>query len=83
MASFVLLGIGVLLVWVVVLIASARCWPSSAAKVIGTPVATAFKVTGRMAQGNAARNPKRTARAAAPADRRRPASPLWHCSPRR
>src|SRR6185436_11535008 len=36
------------------------------AKVIGTPVARAFKVTGKMAQGNAARNPKRTSRAAAP-----------------
>jgi putative ABC transport system permease protein len=34
--------------------------------VIGTPIARVFKVTGKMAQGNASRNPKRTARAAAP-----------------
>ncbi len=63
--SFVLLGVGVLLVWVGVLILG-PVLALVAAKVIGTPVARAFKVTGRMAQGNAARNPKRTSRAAAP-----------------
>jgi putative ABC transport system permease protein len=63
--SFLLLGVGVLLVWVGVLILG-PVLALVAAKVIGTPVARAFKVTGRMAQGNAARNPKRTSRAAAP-----------------
>ena len=37
-----------------------------AAKIIGAPLARTFKVTGKMAQGNASRNPKRTSRAAAP-----------------
>jgi putative ABC transport system permease protein len=64
-APFILLGLGVLLVWVGVLILG-PVLALVAAKVIGTPVALAFKVTGRMAQGNAARNPKRTSRAAAP-----------------
>jgi ABC-type transport system, involved in lipoprotein release, permease component len=64
-ASFFLLGVGVLLVWVGVLILG-PVLALAAAKVIGTPVARAFKVTGRVAQGNATRNPKRTSRAAAP-----------------
>ena len=64
-ASSALLGIGVLLIWVGVLILG-PVLALVAAKVIGTPVAKAFKVTGKMAQGNAARNPKRTSRAAAP-----------------
>ena len=63
--QLVLLGVGVLLVWVGVLILG-PVLALVAAKVIGTPVARAFKVTGKMAQGNAARNPKRTSRAAAP-----------------
>jgi putative ABC transport system permease protein len=64
-ASFALLGIGVLLVWVGLLILG-PVLALVAAKVIGAPVARTFKVTGRMAQGNASRNPKRTSRAAAP-----------------
>jgi putative ABC transport system permease protein len=64
-AAFIFLGLGVLLVWVGVLILG-PVLALVAAKVIGAPVAAAFKVTGRMAQGNAARNPKRTSRAAAP-----------------
>jgi len=64
-ASFALLGVGVLLVWTAVLILG-PVLALVAAKVIGTPVARGFKVTGKMAQGNAARNPKRTSRAAAP-----------------
>jgi putative ABC transport system permease protein len=64
-ASAALLGVGVLLVWMGVLILG-PVLALVAAKVIGTPVAAAFKVTGRMAQGNASRNPKRTSRAAAP-----------------
>jgi putative ABC transport system permease protein len=64
-ASFFLLGLGVFLVWVGVLVLG-PVLALVAAKVIGTPVAKAFKITGKMAQGNAARNPKRTARAAAP-----------------
>ena len=51
-ASAALLGLGVLLVWVGVLILG-PVLAVVAAKVIGTPVAAAFKVTGRMAQGNA------------------------------
>jgi putative ABC transport system permease protein len=54
-----------LLIWVGVLILG-PVLALVAAKVIGTPVAKAFKVTGKMAQGNSARNPKRTSRAAAP-----------------
>jgi putative ABC transport system permease protein len=64
-ASTILLGLGVLLVWIGVLILG-PVLAVIAAKVIGKPVAAAFKVTGKMAQGNAARNPKRTSRAAAP-----------------
>ena len=64
-ASFALLGVGVLLVWTAVLILG-PVLALVAAKVIGTPVARGFKVTGKMAQGNASRNPKRTSRAAAP-----------------
>ena len=64
-ASGILLGVGVMLVWMGVLILG-PVLAVVAAKVIGTPVAAAFKVTGRMAQGNASRNPKRTSRAAAP-----------------
>jgi putative ABC transport system permease protein len=64
-ASFALLGVGVLLVWTAVLILG-PVLALVAAKVIGTPVAKGFKVTGKMAQGNASRNPKRTSRAAAP-----------------
>jgi putative ABC transport system permease protein len=64
-ASFALLGFGVFLFWTGVLILG-PVLSLVAAKVIGTPVARAFKVTGKMAQGNAARNPKRTSRAAAP-----------------
>ena len=64
-ASFLLLGIGVMLVWVGVLILG-PVLALIAARVIGTPVARGFKVTGKMAQGNASRNPKRTSRAAAP-----------------
>jgi putative ABC transport system permease protein len=63
--SFLLLGVGVFLFWTGVLILG-PVLALVAAKVIGTPVARAFKVTGKMAQGNAARNPKRTSRAAAP-----------------
>ena len=54
-----------LLMWVGVLILG-PVLALIAAKVIGSPVAKAFKVTGKMAQGNSARNPKRTSRAAAP-----------------
>src|SRR3954468_6847919 len=64
-ASTALLGVGMLLMWVGVLILG-PVLALVAAKVIGTPVAKAFKVTGKMAQGNSARNPKRTSRAAAP-----------------
>ena len=64
-SNFLLLGMGVMLVWVGVLILG-PVLALVAARVIGAPVARAFKVTGRMAQGNAARNPKRTSRAAAP-----------------
>ena len=64
-AAFLWLGVGVLLVWTAVLILG-PVLALVAAKVIGTPVARGFKVTGKMAQGNAARNPKRTSRAAAP-----------------
>ena len=64
-ASIALLGIGVSLVWTGVLI-NGPLLALVAAKVIGTPVARLFKVTGKMAQGNASRNPKRTSRAAAP-----------------
>jgi putative ABC transport system permease protein len=64
-ASFLLLGIGVMLVWVGVLILG-PVLALIAARLIGTPVARGFKVTGKMAQGNASRNPKRTSRAAAP-----------------
>ncbi|HEX2784331.1 MAG TPA: FtsX-like permease family protein, partial [Ilumatobacteraceae bacterium] len=64
-ASTILLGLGVLLVSVGVLILG-PVLALVAARVIGRPVAATFKVTGRMAQGNAARNPKRTSRAAAP-----------------
>jgi putative ABC transport system permease protein len=64
-ASSVLLGIGVFLIWTGVIILG-PVLSLVAAKIIGTPIARAFKVTGKMAQGNAARNPKRTARAAAP-----------------
>ncbi|HEY0518083.1 MAG TPA: FtsX-like permease family protein [Ilumatobacteraceae bacterium] len=64
-ASFALLGVGVFLFWTGVLILG-PVLALVAAKVIGSPVARAFKVTGKMAQGNAARNPKRTSRAAAP-----------------
>jgi putative ABC transport system permease protein len=63
--SFLLLGIGVFLFWTGVLILG-PVLALVAAKVIGTPVARTFKVTGKMAQGNASRNPKRTSRAAAP-----------------
>ncbi|MEP7202239.1 MAG: FtsX-like permease family protein [Ilumatobacteraceae bacterium] len=64
-AGFALLGLGVLLLWVGVLVLG-PVLALVAAKAIGAPVARAFKVTGRMAQGNASRNPKRTSRAAAP-----------------
>ncbi|MEO8265191.1 MAG: FtsX-like permease family protein [Ilumatobacteraceae bacterium] len=64
-ASIALLGIGVSLLWTGVLI-NGPLLAVVAAKVIGTPVARLFKVTGKMAQGNASRNPKRTSRAAAP-----------------
>ncbi|MEP7047892.1 MAG: ABC transporter permease [Ilumatobacteraceae bacterium] len=64
-ASSILLGLGMLLVWVGVLILG-PVLALVAAKVIGAPVARMFKVTGKMAQGNSARNPKRTSRAAAP-----------------
>ncbi|HSB85114.1 MAG TPA: FtsX-like permease family protein [Ilumatobacteraceae bacterium] len=64
-ASVFLLGAGVLLVAVGVLILG-PVLALIAAKWIGKPVAATFKVTGRMAQGNASRNPKRTSRAAAP-----------------
>jgi putative ABC transport system permease protein len=64
-SSFALLGFGILLVWVGVLILG-PVLALVAARVIGTPVARGFKVTGKMAQGNASRNPKRTSRAAAP-----------------
>jgi len=64
-ASTILLGLGVSLVWTGVLILG-PVLSLVAAKVIGTPIARMFKVTGKMAQGNASRNPKRTARAAAP-----------------
>jgi putative ABC transport system permease protein len=64
-ASFFLLGLGVFLVWTGVLILG-PVLALVAAKVIGTPLARMFKVTGKMAQGNATRNPKRTSRAAAP-----------------
>ena len=63
--SAILLGLGVFLIWVGVLILG-PVLSLVAAKVIGAPIARAFKVTGKMAQGNAARNPKRTSRAAAP-----------------
>ena len=62
---FALLGVGVLLVWVGVIVLG-PVLAVVAARVIGSPVARFRKVTGRMAQGNAARNPKRTSRAAAP-----------------
>ena len=58
-ASTALLGVGMLLIWVGVLILG-PVLALIAAKVIGSPVARAFKVTGKMAQGNSARNPKRT-----------------------
>ena len=61
----ILLALGVLLVWIGVLILG-PVLALFAAKVIGRPIARAFRVTGKMAQGNAARNPKRTSRAAAP-----------------
>ena len=64
-ASFLLLGLGVMLVWTAVLILG-PVLALVAARVIGSPVARGFKVTGKMAQGNASRNPKRTSRAAAP-----------------
>ncbi len=64
-ASIALLGFGVMMVWFGVLILG-PVLALVAAKVIGAPVAAAFKVTGQMAQGNASRNPKRTSRAAAP-----------------
>jgi len=64
-ASAVFLGVGMFLIWVGVLTLG-PVLALVAAKVIGTPVAKAFKVTGKMAQGNSARNPKRTSRAAAP-----------------
>ncbi len=64
-ASSVLLGVGVMLVWTGVLILG-PVLSLIAARVIGRPVARAFKVTGKMAQGNASRNPKRTSRAATP-----------------
>lgn len=64
-ASIVLLGVGVLLVAVGVLILG-PVLALFAARWIGKPIAATFKVTGRMAQGNASRNPKRTSRAAAP-----------------
>ncbi len=64
-SSFLFLGLGVMLVWVGVLILG-PVLALVAARVIGTPVARGFKVTGKMAQGNASRNPKRTSRAAAP-----------------
>ena len=64
-ASFLLLGLGVMLVWTGVLILG-PVLALVAARVIGSPVARGFKVTGKMAQGNASRNPKRTSRAAAP-----------------
>jgi putative ABC transport system permease protein len=54
-----------MLVWVGVLILG-PVLVLIAARLIGTPVARGFKVTGKMAQGNASRNPKRTSRAAAP-----------------
>src|SRR4029078_10007599 len=50
-ASAVLLGLGMLLIWVGVLILG-PVLALVAAKIIGTPVAKAFKVTGKMAQGN-------------------------------
>jgi putative ABC transport system permease protein len=62
--SSILLGLGVFLIWTGVLILG-PVLSLVAAKIIGTPIARAFKVTGKMAQGNASRNPKRTARAAA------------------
>ena len=64
-ASIILLGLGVTLLWTGVLI-NGPVLSLVAAKVVGAPVARFFKVTGRMAQGNASRNPKRTSRAAAP-----------------
>ncbi|MGZ4761811.1 MAG: FtsX-like permease family protein, partial [Ilumatobacteraceae bacterium] len=64
-ASSIYLGLGVMMVWNGVLILG-PVLAVIAAKVIGRPVASAFKVTGKMAQGNAARNPKRTSRAATP-----------------
>jgi putative ABC transport system permease protein len=64
-ASTILLGLGVSLVWTGVLILG-PVLSLAAAKVIGSPIARMFKVTGKMAQGNASRNPKRTSRAAAP-----------------
>ncbi|MEY2553179.1 MAG: putative transport system permease protein, partial [Ilumatobacteraceae bacterium] len=64
-ASIIFLGLGVLLIAVGVLILG-PVLALVAAKVIGKPIAATFKVTGKMAQGNAARNPKRTSRAAAP-----------------
>jgi putative ABC transport system permease protein len=64
-ASFILLGLGIVLVWVGVIVLG-PVLALLAARIIGKPVAKAFKVTGKMAQGNSARNPKRTSRAAAP-----------------
>jgi putative ABC transport system permease protein len=64
-SSFIFLGLGVVLVWVGVIILG-PVLSMFAARIIGRPIARAFKVTGRMAQGNSLRNPKRTSRAAAP-----------------
>ena len=64
-ASSILLGLGVFMIWTGVLILG-PVLALVAAKIIGAPLARTFKVTGKMAQGNASRNPKRTARAAAP-----------------
>ena len=64
-ASIIFLGFGVLLISVGVQILG-PVLALFAAKVIGKPIASIRKVTGKMAQGNAARNPKRTSRAAAP-----------------
>ena len=64
-SSIIFLGVGVLLISVGVLVLG-PVLALVAARAIGRPIASVFKVTGKMAQGNAARNPKRTSRAAAP-----------------
>ena len=64
-ASFFLLGLGVFLFWIGVLVLG-PVLALVAAKVIGAPVAKAVQGHRADGQGNAARNPKRTSRAAAP-----------------